>query len=75
MTGLKTKKRKMSRKKGRWIKERKRTHKYPKTEQQKKVAEAGNLVKEKCTGLKENEFYTCRKEVLRAVFKKLQEED
>lgn len=60
----------MSHKKGRWIKERKKIAEYPETEQQKKIREAGEMIKEKCTGMKGAEFHTCRSEVLEDVFKK-----
>lgn len=56
-------------KKGRWIKERKKQKDYPETEQQKKIREAGILIKEKCTGLKGEDFGKCRIEVLDKVFK------
>lgn len=58
-------------KKGRIIKERKPISPYPKTEQQRKVAEAGRKIAEECTGLRGREFYLCRSGILREIFKKL----
>ena len=57
-------------KKGRWIKERRKLKDYPETEQQKKIRETGKEIKEKCTGLKGEDFGKCRIEVLDKVFKK-----
>jgi len=57
-------------KKGRWIKERKRPRPYPKTEQQKKIAEIGRKIKELCTGLKGGEFRSCRRKILEEHFGK-----
>lgn len=56
-------------KKGRWVKVRRTINDYPETEQQKKIREAGILIKENCTGKKGQEFQTCRIEVLDKVFK------
>lgn len=57
-------------KKGEWIKRRKKYKKYPKTDQQRKIAEAGEEIKKKCKGKKGEEFHSCRMEVLRETFKK-----
>lgn len=54
----------------RWVKVRKPPSPYPKTEQQKKIAAAGERIREECSGKKGDEFYTCRSDVLREVFKK-----
>ena len=56
--------------KGRWLKPRKEISKYPKTEQQEKIAQAGKEIGEKCKGLKEGEFCLCRFQVLEKYFKK-----
>ncbi|HEX54558.1 MAG TPA: hypothetical protein ENF49_00295 [Candidatus Altiarchaeales archaeon] len=41
---------------------------YPKTSQQKKIAEAGRRIREKCKGKTGKDFTTCRTEVLREIF-------
>ena len=51
-------------KRGRWIKERKKPSKHVRTEHQKKIGEIGKEIKEKCTGLKGKEFYSCRREII-----------
>jgi len=56
-------------KKGRWIKERKKIKKYPKTEHQEKIAEAGKEIGEKCAGREGENFRDCRCKVLAKYFK------
>lgn len=58
----------------RWVKFRRPPSPYPKTEQQKKIAAAGERIREECSGKKGDEFYTCRSDVLREAFKKPEEQ-
>lgn len=52
----------------RWIKFRKPIRDYPKTPQQEKVRIGGQLIKEKCTGKKGQDFRECRTTVLACAF-------
>jgi len=54
---------------GGWVKPRRTPGSYPKTPQQKKVAEAGRAVGAACKGKTGSAFRTCRHEVLAEHFK------
>jgi len=60
----------MAKNKGRWIKERKSISKYPNTEHQKRIAEAGKRVALECKGKKGSEFRFCRIKVMERFFGK-----
>jgi len=53
---------------GKWVKFRKAIPKYQKTEQQKKVKVAGELIRRVCKGKKGETFIECRREVLQCAF-------
>lgn len=59
-------------KRGRWIKARKKPSKYPKTQQQMKIEEAGKRIAEECTGRRGREFQLCRSKVLEEIFRKME---
>lgn len=63
----------MSQKQGLWVKFRERPRyssegKEAVRQQHDKVAKAGEMIKEKCSGKKGNDFRRCRSEVLKEIF-------
>jgi len=69
----------MGRKKGEWVKPREKPRYTPEgkaavKEQHSKVAKAGELIKERCTGKKGSDFKRCRHDVMKEVFGKKDEE-
>lgn len=63
----------MTSKQGDWVKRRQRPHPTPEgrvavREQHAKIAEAGKLIKEKCTGKTGDAFKKCKSDVLRDFF-------
>ena len=54
---------------GGWVKPRRTPSNYPKTVQQRKVADAGRAVGAECRGKKGAEFRTCRHKILAEQFK------
>ena len=63
----------MSKKQGEWIKPRQVPRYTPEGKeavrpQHTKVAQAGVLIKERCTGKKGDEFKRCRSEILKEIF-------
>jgi len=57
-------------KQGKWVKVRKEIKKYPQTEQQRKIALAGELISKKCSGLTGGEFVACRSRIMEDIFGK-----
>ena len=53
---------------GPWVKIRKKMDKYPETPQQLKIREAGEKIKEECTGKKGKDFILCRTNILKEIF-------
>jgi hypothetical protein len=63
---------------GRWIKERQRPHSTPEGQQavkvqHEKIAAAGKLIKERCSGKSGDSFKKCKSDVLRELFGKKKE--
>lgn len=63
---------------GRWIRERQSPHpsaegKAAVKEQHEKIAAAGKLIKERCSGKTGDNFKTCKSDVLRELFGKKKE--